>query len=159
MIRQTQHITDDDTATMSINDVTVTEGNSGTSTATFTVTLSTPSSSLVSANYAFVDGTAVRGSDYTTNGSVLVSLSPGQTILTITQGNGVYVTANFKETQIGSVRVGQPAEIEVDAFPGKGGPEAVPGSRRAQTHRTRVSAEPDIVISAGSSSSTSRMPR
>jgi membrane fusion protein (multidrug efflux system) len=51
--------------------------------------------------------------------NVGASLSAGQTILTITQGDGVYVTANFKETQIGNVRVGQPAEIEVDAFPGK----------------------------------------
>jgi membrane fusion protein, multidrug efflux system len=30
-----------------------------------------------------------------------------------------YVVANFKETQVGSMRPGQPAEIEVDAYPGK----------------------------------------
>jgi membrane fusion protein (multidrug efflux system) len=30
-----------------------------------------------------------------------------------------YVLANFKETQIGSMRPGQPAEIEIDAFPGR----------------------------------------
>ena len=30
-----------------------------------------------------------------------------------------YVLANFKETQVGRMRPGQPAEIEVDAFPGR----------------------------------------
>jgi membrane fusion protein (multidrug efflux system) len=30
----------------------------------------------------------------------------------------VWVTANFKETQLESLRVGQHAEIDVDAFPG-----------------------------------------
>ena len=51
--------------------------------------------------------------------NVGASLSVGQTILTITQGDVVWVTANFKETQLGDVRVGQPVELEVDAFPGK----------------------------------------
>ena len=60
------------------------EGNSGSSTATFTVTLSTPSSTTVTANYAIVDGTAIRNSDYYTNGSVLVSFPIGQTSRTIT---------------------------------------------------------------------------
>lgn len=64
--------------------------------------------------YASTDGIVVRK---TVNQGV--SLSPGQTILTITQGEGVYVTANFKETQVANVRVGQPVEIRVDAFPGK----------------------------------------
>ncbi len=45
------------------------------------------------------------------------SLAPGQSIVTITQGDYVYVTANFKETQFSDVRPGQPAEVEVDAFP------------------------------------------
>jgi membrane fusion protein (multidrug efflux system) len=31
---------------------------------------------------------------------------------------GVFVTANFKETQLAEIRVGQPAEIEVDAYEG-----------------------------------------
>jgi membrane fusion protein (multidrug efflux system) len=33
--------------------------------------------------------------------------------------SATYVIANFKETQIGSMRVGQRAEIELDAFPGQ----------------------------------------
>ncbi len=47
------------------------------------------------------------------------SLSPGQTILTITQGDYVYVTANFKETQLHDVKPGQLADVEVDSFPGR----------------------------------------
>ena len=31
---------------------------------------------------------------------------------------GVWVTANFKETQLADIRVGQPVDIEVDAYPG-----------------------------------------
>ena len=31
---------------------------------------------------------------------------------------GLYITANYKETQLTSVRVGQPAEIEADIYPG-----------------------------------------
>ncbi|WP_461537996.1 HlyD family secretion protein [Spongorhabdus nitratireducens] len=44
------------------------------------------------------------------NGSVLFSLVDSDT---------VWVTANFKETQIGSMQVGQPVTLEIDAFPGE----------------------------------------
>jgi len=42
----------------------------------------------------------------------------GQPLLAIVQGRDVWVTANFKETQLSRMRPGQPAEIEVDAYPG-----------------------------------------
>jgi len=42
----------------------------------------------------------------------------GQPLLTIVTDTGVFVTANFKETQLGDIRVGQPAEVEVDAYGG-----------------------------------------
>src|SRR5206468_359280 len=44
--------------TISINDVTVAEGNAGTTSAVFTVSLSVPSSQTVTVNYATADGTA-----------------------------------------------------------------------------------------------------
>ena len=47
------------------------------------------------------------------------SLSAGQTVVTITQGDYVYVTANFKETQLRDVKPGEEAEVEVDAFPNR----------------------------------------
>jgi membrane fusion protein (multidrug efflux system) len=42
----------------------------------------------------------------------------GQPLLTIVADTGVFITANFKETQLADLRVGQPAEIEVDAYGG-----------------------------------------
>jgi membrane fusion protein (multidrug efflux system) len=42
----------------------------------------------------------------------------GQPLLTIVADTGVFVTANFKETQLADIRVGQPAEIDVDAYGG-----------------------------------------
>jgi membrane fusion protein (multidrug efflux system) len=41
----------------------------------------------------------------------------GQPLLTLVADSGVYVTANFKETQLAKLRVGQPVDIEVDAYP------------------------------------------
>jgi membrane fusion protein (multidrug efflux system) len=45
-------------------------------------------------------------------------VQPGQPLLTIVSDTGVWVTANFKETQLSEVRVGSPAEIDVDAYSG-----------------------------------------
>ncbi|HEX3868337.1 MAG TPA: HlyD family secretion protein, partial [Gemmatimonadaceae bacterium] len=42
----------------------------------------------------------------------------GQPLLTIVTDTGVFITANFKETQLGDIRVGQTAVIEVDAYGG-----------------------------------------
>jgi len=45
-------------------------------------------------------------------------VQPGTRLMTIVPVNQIYVEANFKETQVGLMRVGQPATIEVDALPG-----------------------------------------
>ena len=42
----------------------------------------------------------------------------GTRMMTVVPVDKLYLTANFKETQIGLMRVGQPATIEVDALPG-----------------------------------------
>jgi len=60
------------------------------------------------------DGTVVKKAV-----NVGASLSPGQTIVTITQGDYVYVTANFKETQLRDVAPDESVEVEVDSFPGR----------------------------------------
>ncbi|MDN5286968.1 MAG: secretion protein HlyD [Mucilaginibacter sp.] len=41
----------------------------------------------------------------------------GQTLFSIINDNSLYVTANFKETQLTDMKSGQKVEIEVDAFP------------------------------------------
>ena len=68
--------------TLSINDVTVTEGDSGTTNAVFTVNLSAASTQTVSVNYGTANGTATAGSDYTATSNTL-SFAPGQTSKTI----------------------------------------------------------------------------
>jgi len=40
----------------------------------------------------------------------------GQPLMTIVSDTGTYITANFKETQLGDIRVGEPVDIEVDAY-------------------------------------------
>ena len=71
-------ITNDDTEpTISINDVSLTEGNSGTQTAGFTVTLSNPSYQFVTVNFLTTAGTATAGSDYVHRQDT-VTFAPGQ---------------------------------------------------------------------------------
>jgi membrane fusion protein (multidrug efflux system) len=41
----------------------------------------------------------------------------GQSLFSIVNENSLYVTANFKETQLEEIRVGLKVEVEVDAFP------------------------------------------
>jgi membrane fusion protein (multidrug efflux system) len=43
-------------------------------------------------------------------------VQPGQELMTIIQLDDVWVTANFKETQLRLIRPGQPAEIHVDTY-------------------------------------------
>jgi len=76
-------ITNDDSVSLSISDVTVIEGNSGTTNATFTVTLSSPVAGPVSVDFATADGTALAGSDYQSASSTL-TFSPNETTKTIT---------------------------------------------------------------------------
>jgi membrane fusion protein (multidrug efflux system) len=45
------------------------------------------------------------------------TVSPGTTLLTLIP-NDVFITANFKETQMGSMHPGQPVDIKVDAYKG-----------------------------------------
>jgi membrane fusion protein, multidrug efflux system len=46
-------------------------------------------------------------------------VAAGQPIVQLVPDGQLWVTANFKETQIQKMRVGQSAEIEIDAFPGE----------------------------------------
>jgi Calx-beta domain-containing protein len=70
-------INDDDGPTISINDVTVTEGNSGTKAATFTLTLSGPSVEAIAITVATAPGTATGSSDYNSIDNLVVIFQPG----------------------------------------------------------------------------------
>ncbi|EGD58457.1 secretion protein HlyD [Novosphingobium nitrogenifigens DSM 19370] len=45
-------------------------------------------------------------------------VQPGQRLMTLVPVQAIYVEANYKETQIGLMRPGQPVTMEVDALPG-----------------------------------------
>ncbi|MFM0206143.1 HlyD family secretion protein [Paraburkholderia sediminicola] len=45
-------------------------------------------------------------------------VQPGTRMLTVVPVQSTYLLANFKETQVGRMRVGQPVEMHVDALPG-----------------------------------------
>jgi len=77
-------ITDDDPVPgLSVDDVTVAEGDSGTKNLTFTVRLSAASGRTVTVQYATADDTASAGSDYTSKSGTL-SFSAGWLVQTIT---------------------------------------------------------------------------
>jgi hypothetical protein len=68
---------------LSINDVVITEGNTGAKTATFTVTRSGDLSQSVTVDYATADGSAKAGSDYLATAGTL-TFAAGQTTMIIT---------------------------------------------------------------------------
>jgi membrane fusion protein, multidrug efflux system len=47
------------------------------------------------------------------------NVSAGQTLMTLTPLTNIWVTANFKETQLDRMRIGQPATFTVDAYSGR----------------------------------------
>jgi len=77
------HITTGSGQKVSIDDVTVTEGDTGTVDAVFTVSLSAASSQEVTVDYATADGTATAGSDYVAGAGALTFIV-GDTEETIT---------------------------------------------------------------------------
>ena len=74
--RGTGFINDDDGPTISINNVSVTEGNSGTKAATFTLTLSGPSVEAIAVRAITTLGTATASSDYNSI-NLVVTFQPG----------------------------------------------------------------------------------
>ena len=77
-------ITDNDaTPALSIGDVSVTEGNSGSVNAVFTVSLAGASAQAITVSYATADNTAMAGSDYTPRSGVLTFPAASTTPLTV----------------------------------------------------------------------------
>jgi membrane fusion protein (multidrug efflux system) len=64
--------------------------------------------------YAPVDG-------YVTRKSVQIGnqIQPGQPLMAVVALNDIWVTANFKETEMENIRPGQRVELTVDSYPGK----------------------------------------
>ena len=104
-------------STLAINDVTVTEGNAGTSTANFTVLLSPASAQTVTVQYATANNTALSGTDYVA-GSGTVTFNPGQT------SQPVSVTINgdtqFEPSETFNVNLTSPTNATLDDSQGVG---------------------------------------
>ncbi|MGH8526447.1 MAG: Calx-beta domain-containing protein, partial [Gammaproteobacteria bacterium] len=75
-------IDDDLPPSLSIGDVTVVEGNIGTTNASFQVVLSAPSGKVVTIDFATADGTAAAPGDYT-SASATLTFAPGETSKTV----------------------------------------------------------------------------
>ncbi|MBP0466918.1 cellulase family glycosylhydrolase [Roseomonas sp. PWR1] len=104
-------IVDDDTRpSIRINDVTVTEGDVGTSNATFTISLSQAFSQSVSVRWATANGTAVATSDYRT-ASGTVTFAAGETSKTVS----VAVVGDFRTeaTETFQVRLSSPTNATI----------------------------------------------
>ena len=80
--RGTAFIVDDDGPNISINDVSITEGNTGTKTATFTLSLSGPSVEPIAIRAITAPGTATASSDYNPINTV-VTFQPGTVTRTL----------------------------------------------------------------------------
>jgi len=101
-------VDDDEPPTMSIADASLTEGDSGLSTMTFTVSLSQASGRGLSASFATADGTAVAGPDYVATSGTL-SFAAGVTSRTISvavKGDGV-----IEGDETFAVALGSPSNV------------------------------------------------
>ena len=83
---------------LSINDVSVTEGNSGTVNATFTVTRSGGTTGAVSVAWSTANGTAVAPGDYTAVASTQLQFNAGQTSKQVTVAVRGDTTTESNET-------------------------------------------------------------
>jgi subtilisin-like proprotein convertase family protein len=108
---------DDPPPSLSINDVTVTEGNSGTVNAVFTVTLSGLTAQAVTVDYATADGSAAAGTDYVPTSGTL-TFTPGTTTQPIS------VTANgdavFEPNEVFFVNLSAAANAGITDAQGQG---------------------------------------
>ena len=73
----------DPVPTVTVNNVSVVEGNSGTAPANFGVTLSSPSGKLIQLTYSTADMSATSGSDYQAVSNVILSIPAGSTSASI----------------------------------------------------------------------------
>ena len=98
-------IVDDDGPTISINDVSITEGNSGTKAATFTLTLSGPSVEAIAIRAISTPGTATASSDYNSI-NLVVTFQPG--VVTRTFDVQIVGDTNLELNETFSVNLSDP---------------------------------------------------
>ncbi len=52
------------------------------------------------------------------NAEIGQTIAAGEVLMTLVPSKDIFITANYKETQMGNMRVGQPVDIHVDAYRG-----------------------------------------
>ena len=110
-------ILNDDGPILSINDVSIIEGNSGTNTLTFTVSLSPVTNQVVTVDFATANGTATAGLDYvTTNGTLTFPAN------TSTQTISVQVLGEtlIESSEIFYLNLGNPSNATINKSQGIG---------------------------------------
>ena len=100
-----------------INDVTVTEGDAGSSNATFTLTLSVASGKTITVDAVTADGTATEPSDYA-NTSSTVTFAPGQMTRTLVVPVNADTIDEFDETFV--VNLSSPSNVTIADAQGVG---------------------------------------
>jgi hypothetical protein len=103
--RGTGFIIDDDGPAISINDVSITEGNSGTKAATFTLTLSGPSVESIAIRAITAPGTATAATDYNSINLVII-FQPGT--VTRTVDVAILGDTNLEANETFSVNLSEP---------------------------------------------------
>lgn len=53
------------------------------------------------------------------NVEIGTTVSPGQSLMNVVPATGAYITANYKETQLGNIKLHAPVDIKIDAYKGK----------------------------------------
>lgn len=110
-------IQDNDYPTVSINDVSLAEGNGGTTAFTFTVTSSNAITNSLAVNYSTADGTAANGPDYQSK-SGSVTIPAGQTSASVTILVNGDATAEGDETFL--VNLSNPGQVVIGKGKGTG---------------------------------------
>lgn len=100
-------ITNDDSASLSVNDMAVTEGNSGTTVATFTITRAGATAGTATVQWYTADGTGVAPGDYAAVAPATVTFGPGETAKTVSVTVKADTTVEANETFF--VRLGSAA--------------------------------------------------
>ncbi len=108
---------DDGPPTVAVADVSVTEGDTGQSSAVFTVTLSTPSGLLATVDYTTADGTAAAPADYMSQTGAL-TFTPGITSQIIAVTVNGDVVDELDETFV--VNLSSPANAAIGDGQGQG---------------------------------------
>jgi hypothetical protein len=116
------NVPSDSLPTFTVNDITVAEGDSGTTTATYTVTLANPNGAESSVNYAISDGTASSASTVTSATSIAVpgtgsggatGGSPGNPYPATVDVSGVTGTLQRVAVRLNSVTHTWPEDMDV----------------------------------------------